>query len=63
LLAAVVNFTVLISRGGLKFLPAMSFNVATYPIGGILSDVNGDGRPDILTADRTTNDISVLLAN
>lgn len=37
--------------------------VGGQPVGVFIADLNGDGRPDIATANRATNDVSILLNN
>jgi hypothetical protein len=44
-----------------SFAPQQSFATDTTPAGVTTADVNGDGRPDILTANFTANSVSVLL--
>lgn len=49
--------------GGLvpSFATAQTFTVGNDPVEAIATDVNGDGRPDIVVANDTDNTISVLL--
>mgnify|MGYP002682764754 CR=1 FL=1 len=41
----------------------MTFAVGTSPLSVALGDVNGDGRLDIVVANRSSNTVSVLIAN
>jgi len=43
------------------FYPHKRFGTGTIPYRVSAGDVNGDGKPDIVTANRNSNDISVLL--
>lgn len=47
--------------GGGTFTAANSFATGTSPFDVVMADVNGDGVADIVTANRTENDVSVLL--
>src|SRR6516225_1503420 len=40
-----------------------SFSVGIDPTAVVIADVNGDGKPDIITANFGSNDVSVLLGN
>ncbi len=53
--------SVRLNRGNLMFSSFMNFPAGSQPIGGILADVNGDGRPDAILCNRFTGDISILL--
>lgn len=55
------SVAVVLNNGSLSFRVPMEFPVGSSPIGGFVGDVNGDGRPDVVTANRETDDISVLL--
>jgi hypothetical protein len=44
---------------GGSFAPAASFTTGSNPIGIALGDVDGDGKPDLVTANYTGNDVSV----
>src|SRR5688572_17682948 len=52
-----------ISSAQLCFAPAQAFNVGTEPAIIISADFNGDGKLDLATANRASNDVSVLLGN
>ncbi len=53
---------VLQNRGSLTFGAAKNYRVAPYPNGIAAGDLNGDGRPDIVTANNSDpDDVSVLL--
>jgi hypothetical protein len=43
-----------------SFLQYSNFATGKYPIGCAISDLNGDGKPDLTVPDFTTNSISVL---
>jgi hypothetical protein len=43
------------------FAAQQTFAAGSQPIGVAAADVNGDGRPDIVTVNSTTNTVSVLL--
>ncbi len=59
------NVTVLLGQAGGGFAPAAGspFAVGTEPRSVAVADVNGDGRPDIVTANETSDDVTVLLGN
>ncbi|HYH69206.1 MAG TPA: FG-GAP-like repeat-containing protein, partial [Urbifossiella sp.] len=44
-----------------SYAPHATFAVGDFPISVVIGDVNGDGRPDIVTADVGTDTVSVLL--
>src|SRR3989442_53501 len=46
-----------------SFNPAVSFPTCALPITVGIADVNGDGRPDLLTVNTGANTVSVLLGN
>src|SRR5437870_4667759 len=46
-----------------SFNPAVSFPTGALPITVGIADVNGDGRPDLLTVNTGANTVSVLLGN
>jgi predicted outer membrane repeat protein len=43
-----------------SFAPGVTFTVGTNPYGMEIGDYDGDGRPDILTSNVTSNNISIL---
>ena len=49
------------TRVMLTFSVATNFTVGTNPISVAIADVNGDGKPDLVTANSVSNDVSVLL--
>lgn len=60
------SVSVLLGRGGAQFDSATTFSAGSEgsaPASLALADVNGDGRLDVLTANRVTSDVSVLLGN
>src|SRR5205085_530510 len=44
-----------------SFAASQTFAVGNAAEGGTLADINGDGRPDLITTNHTDNTISVLL--
>ena len=48
---------------GWSFQPPQTFAVGTSPTALAVADVNGDGRPDLLTVNTLSADTSVLLGN
>src|SRR3954465_6031040 len=51
------------SRRLLSFAAPLSYAAGTNPVAVATGDVNGDGRSDVVTANPTTNNVSVLLSN
>ena len=45
------------------FLPAGNFNTGNYPYSVSVSDLDGDGKPDLITANALSNTISILQNN
>ena len=45
----------------LSFAPVTAFTVGRDPYSVALGDVNGDGKPDLVTANMSSNSVSVLL--
>jgi hypothetical protein len=52
-----------LSEPGFNFAGPVSYNTGTQPTSVTVGDFNGDGFPDLVTADVGNNTISVLLAN
>ena len=59
------NVSVLIGKGDGSFSASASYAVASSgsPVGLAVADLNGDGRPDIATANSTPGNVSVLINN
>ena len=55
--------SVLLGNGDGTFQPAQSIAVGSGPNAVAVADVNGDGQPDIVTANCGANTVSVLLGN
>jgi FG-GAP-like repeat len=57
--------SVLLGNGSGSFsnAPGSPFAVGTKPTSVAVADVNGDGKPDIVTANSGSNNVSVLLGN
>jgi DNA-binding beta-propeller fold protein YncE len=55
--------TVLLGNGDGSFPVPSTFTVGARPLGVAVTDVNGDGKPDVITANRYGNSVSVLLGN
>ena len=53
--------SVLLGAGAGVFGPKTDFPTGMQPASVVLGDVNGDGRPDIVTANSGSNSVSVLL--
>jgi FG-GAP-like repeat/RTX calcium-binding nonapeptide repeat (4 copies) len=49
--------------GGFSAAAGSPFAVGTAPISVAIGDLNGDGRPDLATANYSSNNVSVLLGN
>ena len=56
---------VLLGNGNGTFQPVVSYSTGTgsFPISIAVADVNGDGKPDLLTANNNTSTAGVLLGN
>jgi hypothetical protein len=54
---------VLLGNGDGTFQPQHTFAVGSYPNSVAVADINGDGIPDIVTANLGNNTVSVLLGN
>jgi VCBS repeat protein/putative surface cell wall-binding protein len=52
---------VLLGNGDGTFAPAVWFAAGTGPVAVAIADLNGDGKPDVVTANQGSNDVSVLL--
>ena len=59
------NVLVYLGLGNGQFGPALNgghgFFAGTDPVGITVADVNGDGRPDLVVANKGSNDVSILL--
>lgn len=53
--------SVILNRGNLLFNEPMSIYVGASPIAGILADLDDDGAPDLIVANRRDNTLSVLM--
>ena len=49
--------------GAVSFAPPANFGVGSAPQSVAVGDFNGDGKPDLATANQNSSDVSVLLAN
>ncbi|MDP9042825.1 MAG: FG-GAP-like repeat-containing protein [Bacteroidota bacterium] len=45
------------------FVPASDFNTGNYPVSVAVSDLDQDGKPDLITANALSNNISILQNN
>jgi hypothetical protein len=54
---------VVLSNGDGTFRPTVSYTIEGYPDSVAVADVNGDGIPDLITANSGDNSVSVLLGN
>ncbi|MFI5192755.1 MAG: FG-GAP-like repeat-containing protein [Chitinophagales bacterium] len=48
------------SPGNLSFGSAQNFTTGNYPVCVSIGDLDGDGKPDLITANRFSNDVSAL---
>jgi hypothetical protein len=48
------------SPGNISFGPQQNFTTGNYPVCVSISDLDGDGKPDLITSNRFTNDVSAL---
>ncbi len=53
----------LLGNGDGTFQAAVSFAAGTDPVSVAVADLDGDTIPDLVTANRDSNDVSVLLGN
>jgi hypothetical protein len=58
-----MNVSVLLGKGDGTFQLAQNFPTGQKPYAVAVADVNGDGHPDIITANYASNTVSVLLGN
>jgi hypothetical protein len=61
--ASAGSVSVLLGNGNGTFQGAVNFAVGSIPVSVAVADVNGDGRPDLVTANQSGNSVSVLLGN
>jgi hypothetical protein len=57
------DVSVLLGHGDGTFAPQQPFAVGAFPVSVAVADLNGDGIPDLVTANRDSNDVSVLLGH
>lgn len=55
------NASVLLGSGDGTFQPPTTYETGSFPNSIAIGDLNGDGRPDVVTADLGSGDASVLL--
>jgi hypothetical protein len=55
------TLSVFLARGDGSFAPRNDYRTAKWPISLALGDVNGDGKPDLVTASISASKVSVLL--
>jgi uncharacterized protein (TIGR03437 family) len=53
--------SMLLGKGDGSFQPAVNFAAGRYPASLVVSDFNGDGKPDLAVANYDSNDVTVLL--
>jgi hypothetical protein len=58
-----VEARVLLANSGVSFAAHQDFAVGANPLSAAVADVNGDGRPDLVTANYSGRNVSVLLGN
>jgi hypothetical protein len=54
---------VLLGRGDGTFADGFTARAGQYPVAVVTADLNRDGLPDLITANRDSQDVSVLLSN
>jgi hypothetical protein len=57
------NVSVLLGNGDGTFRPAVNYAVDGHPLSVAVGDFNGDGTPDVVTANYDTNTVSILQGN
>src|SRR5262249_35115003 len=55
------SVSVLLNQGDGTFQSAANYIVGDKPFSLVVADLNGDGKPDLATADNTSQSVSVLL--
>ena len=55
------NLSLLLGNGDGTFQPATNYTVGTTPVAVAVADLDGDGKPDVIVANRNSVNISVLL--
>ena len=55
--------SVLLGNGNGTFQTQQTFATGVGPVSVAVADVNGDGKLDLVVANRTSNTVSVLLGN
>jgi hypothetical protein len=61
--AASGTISVLMSLGDGLFATPLTFDVGGAPVWMVATDVNADGKPDLVVANRSSGTVSVLLNN
>jgi len=49
--------------GAVEFAPPKTYPAGTNPLGVVVADFNGDGKPDLAVANSGSNNVSILLGN
>ncbi|MBI3359063.1 MAG: VCBS repeat-containing protein [Nitrospirae bacterium] len=55
------DVSILLGDGTGSFGPATGFDVGLGPVSIAIGDFNGDGKPDLTTANLNSNDVSILI--